>query len=141
MHHDLYNTIKAAPSIAPQVQTNSDAAIVGAIVDHLGFNAACYVVQTGTLTDADATTTFLLEEGDAANLSDAAAVADADLIGTEAGSAVTFANDLVTRKLGYKGRKRYTRLTVTPSGNGAGALPISSMCILMRGVKNPQTAP
>lgn len=141
MNHDLYNTIKAVPSIAPQVQTNSDTAIVGAIIDHLGFNSSTYVVQTGTLTDANATTTFLLEESDDSGMSGAAAVADADLLGTEAGSAVTFANDGVTRKLGYRGRKRYTRLTITPSGNDSGAIPISAMCILTHGVKNPQTAP
>ena len=129
MNHDLYNTIKAVPSIAPQVQTNSDTAIVGAIIDHLGFNSSTYVVQTGTLTDANATTTFLLEESDDSGMSGAA------------GSAVTFANDGVTRKLGYRGRKRYTRLTITPSGNDSGAIPISAMCILTHGVKNPQTAP
>ena len=141
MNHDLYNTIKAVPVIAPQVQTNSDTAIVGAIVDHLGFNSATYIVQTGTVSDANVTSTFLLEESDASNMSGATAVPDADLLGTEAGSAIGAASDGVTRKLGYRGRKRYTRLTITPSGNDAGSIPISAMCVLAHGVKNPQTAP
>ncbi len=141
MHRDLYNTIKAVPSIAPVVITNANTAQVGAVVDRLGYEGVLYVVQTGTLSDADATTTFLMEHGDASNLSDAAAVPDSELFGTEAGSAVTFTNDGVTRKLGYRGTKRYTRLTITPAANDAGSIPISAMCLLTGSRKGPETAP
>jgi hypothetical protein len=81
------------------------------------------VIVTGTNADADATATVLLEEGDASNLSDAAAVADADMVsmtnGTapETAAAFTFADDGETRCIGYIGNKRYIRLTVTPVGN------------------------
>jgi hypothetical protein len=57
------------------------------------------------------------------NLSDAAAVADADMVsmtnGTapEAAAGYTFADDAETRAIGYLGTKRYIRLTVTPAAN------------------------
>ena len=43
-----------------------------------------FLILTGALADADATFTTLVEHGDAADLSDAAAVPDTQLTGTEA---------------------------------------------------------
>jgi hypothetical protein len=108
---------------------SDDTPEVGAIIDRQGFDGLTYVIATGTLADVDATFTILLEEGDDSGLSDAAAVADADLLGTEALAAFTFTNDDATRKLGYLGSKRYTRLTITPAAN-TGSAPISAVAIL-----------
>ena len=118
---DLMNTIDVKRVISP-VSVADNTAQVGQIVDRRGFNSLTYLIGTGSLADADATFTVLLEEGDAANMSDAAAVADADLIGTEALASFTYADDDKTRKLGYKGNKRYTRLTITPANNASAAL-------------------
>jgi hypothetical protein len=113
---------------------------VGQIIDHQGYDSALYVISTGSLADADATFTVLLEEGDVANLSDAAAVDDADMVsqtlGTapETAAAFRFDNDDQVRKLGYLGSKRYTRLTITPVANASAAL-ISAVCVLSR--RNP----
>ena len=85
---------------------------------------------------ADATFTVLLEEGDASNLSDAAAVADADLIGTEALAGFQFDDDNECRKLGYKGSKRYTRLTITPVANASAAV-LAAVAVL----SSPRIAP
>ena len=136
---DLMNLINPKPVIAPQVGTDNTA-MVGAIIDRDGYESVTYIINTGTLADADATFTALLEEGDAANLSDAAAVADADMIGTEALASFTFANDGVTRKLGYIGSKRYTRLTITPANN-AGNAPIGAVCILGHPHQTPTANP
>jgi hypothetical protein len=138
---DLMNSIHPVVSIVPQTATNADTAIVGAIIDHAGYNSACYVIALGTLTDINATSVVLLEEGDASNLSDAAAVADADLIGTELLAAFTFADDIECKKLGYRGTKRYTRLTVTPSGNNSGDLPIAAVCVLGHASVEPTANP
>jgi len=78
----------------------------------------------------------MVEEGDEADLSDAASVADGDLLGTEVLAAFTFAADLGSRRIGYVGNKRYTRLTVTPSGN-SGSAPIAIIPLL----GNPANAP
>jgi hypothetical protein len=127
---DLYNGLllkQVEPSVT---QTNDSTALVGAIIDHQGYGSALYLINLGALTDADMTAVVLLEEGDESNLSDNAAVADKDMNGTEAAAGFTFTNDGEIRKLGYKGSKRYTRLTITPSSNNAGDIPIGVMCVL-----------
>jgi hypothetical protein len=110
----------------PQVATDNTA-IVAAACDLSGYEGATVVIQCGTLADADMTTTVLLEESDSSG-SNYSAVADEDLIGTEAGAAVIFSDDLKIAKLGYKGKKRYIRLTVTPAANSSNA-PLSSLYI------------
>ncbi len=125
---DLHSKIHPLKVITPVVVTDNTAQ-VGTIIDRQGYDSLTYVIVTGTLADADATFAVLLEEGDQSNLSDAAPVADADLIGTEALAGFTFADDGETRKLGYKGNKRYTRLTITPSGN-TGNAPIAAVALL-----------
>lgn len=134
-NNDLTNNITLKRVISP-VSVADTTAQVGTIVDSLGFNSVTYAIATGSIADADATFTVLLEEGDASNLSDAAAVADADLIGTEALAGFQFDDDNECRKLGYKGIKRYTRLTITPVNNASAAL-ISAVAIL----GNPHLAP
>jgi hypothetical protein len=70
-------------------------------------------------------------------MSDAAAVADAQLIGTEALAAFAFGDDNEMRKLGYIGGKRYSRLTITPVGNNSGNIFVS--CVAVMG--HPHIAP
>lgn len=128
---DLANNLKVMPVIDPALNTDlGTTPIEGLIIDSLGFEGLMYVISTGTLSDANATYAVLLEEGNENDLADAAAVADADMIGTEAEAGFTFANDGVVRKLGYIGNKRYTRLTITPTGADSGNSPISAIAIL-----------
>jgi hypothetical protein len=132
---DLHNHIKPLPVIAPQVATD-DTALTGAIIDRQGYDSLEYVIQTGTLEDANATFTTLLQEGDLANLADAANVADGDMLGTEALASFTYGDDGECFRLGYTGSKRYTRLTVTPAGN-TGNAPISAVAILGHAALEP----
>ena len=119
---DLHNNIQVLSVIDPYDHATGDAATVGAIIDNQGGNYLEYIIQTGSLADADATFTVLLEEGDASNLSDNTAVVDADLLGTEAGASFIFSDDNKIAKIGYIGSKRYTRLTITPANNTGAAL-------------------
>lgn len=131
---DLASVIHPA---GPAVVTVSDnTAVVSGIVDRKGYSGLTFLIAAGTLADADATFTVLVEEGDQSNLSDAAAVADADLIGTEALAGFTFADDGEPRKIGYSGAKRYVRCTVTPANN-AGSAPIAIVPVL----SGPAVAP
>ena len=135
---DLYHNLVVHPVIAPAVNTDlGTTPLVGAIIDHRGHGSALYAIQTGTLSDANATCAVLLEESDDSGMSGANAVADADLHGTEAAGGFTYANDGVVKVLGYAGSKRYTRLTVTPTGADSGNSPISAVVIL----GNPAVAP
>lgn len=135
---DLANVITPKRVLSP-VSTDADTALVGEIIDKKGFESVTYVIATGSIGDANATFTVLLEESDSSNMASASAVADADLIGTEVLASFQYDDDNETRKLGYIGSKRYTRLTITPSGNSgtpSGAL-LSAVAIL----GNPQIAP
>lgn len=136
---DLHNNIAPKRVISP-VSVADNTAQVGQIIDRQGFESLEYIIATGSLADADATFTTLLEEGDAANLSDAAAVADKDLLGTEALAGFTFADDDKVFKLGYKGNKRYTRLTITPANN-TGAAVLSAVAVLGDPVSAPTANP
>ncbi len=135
---DLANVITPKRVLSP-VSTDADTALVGEIIDKNGFESVTYVIATGSIGDANATFTVLLEESDSSNMASASAVADADLIGTEVLASFQYDDDNETRKLGYIGSKRYTRLTITPSGNSgtpSGAL-LSAVAIL----GHPQIAP
>ena len=136
---DLTNNIATKVAIAPVVATD-DTALVGNVIDVQGFGSCTFVIATGTLADANATFAVLVEEGDESNLSDAAAVADADLIGTEALAGFTYADDGETRKIGYAGACRYVRVTVTPSGNGGNA-PIAAVAVLGHPASAPTANP
>lgn len=135
---DHANNITIRPVIAPGTYNNAGTTPwVGAIIDRLGYDSLTYAIATGTLSDADATYTVLLEESNDSGMSGATVVADADLIGTEAAAGFTFADDGETRKLGYVGNARYTRLTVTPAAANSGDSPLAAMAILGR----PHSAP
>ena len=124
---DLHNNIHP---VGPAVVTVTDTtAVVSAIVDRQGYNSLEFLIAAGTLADADATFSVLVEEGDDSGLSDNAAVADVDLLGTEVLAAFTFADDGEPRKIGYVGSKRYTRCTVTPAAN-TGSAPIAIIPLL-----------
>ncbi len=125
---DLIHSIKATKVLAPIVVSDNTAA-VGAIIDRLGYDSVSYVIQTGVLADADATFATLLEEGDASDMTGATTVASGDLIGTLSGASFTYADDGAVKTLGYIGAKRYTRLTITPTGN-SGSAPLSVVAIL-----------
>jgi hypothetical protein len=128
---DFANNIAVKTVIDPAANNDlGTTPLVGAIIDRLGFESLTYAIVTGDLTDANATYSVLLEESDAANMDGANAVADADLIGTEAAAGFTYANDGVVRELGYVGNKRYTRLTITPAGADDGDSPIAVVAIL-----------
>lgn len=117
---DMLNNIHPVTAIQPTT-VSDNTPWVSAIIDTNGFNSLTFLLLIGALTDADATFSVLVEDGDEQDLSDAAPVADSELIGTEAKAGFTFADDGKTRKIGYAGFKQYVRLTVTPSGNGADA--------------------
>jgi hypothetical protein len=146
MIRDLFNKITFARSIDPLVQTNADTAIAGQIVDRQGYESLVYVIETGTLSDANAVFEVKIEEGDAANLSDAAVVAAAQVQVdpgfdgvTQSGqnARFTFAKDNAQLKIGYLGYKRYTKLTITPSGNDSGSAPIAAVAVLSNARHQP----
>ena len=116
-NRELHSTLKFSRGVSPAAATTDNTAYVSQIIDLQGYDSAEYVIITGSLADADATFTTLVEHGEAANLSDAAAVPDAQLTNTEATASFTFAADDSVTSIGYIGDKRYVRVTVTPAAN------------------------
>lgn len=131
--HDIQNRLSFLRGVSPLTQTNSSAAIVSQIIDMSALMSLTFAIMIGSWTDADATSTLLMEEGDDSGLSDAATVSDKDLLpsgtGQAAAAAPIFSDDNAVKLLGYVGTKRYVRLTFTPVNNDAGALPIAILAI------------
>lgn len=132
---DLHNNIDVKRAISP-VSEAGNTALVSQILDTRGYESVELVIATGSIADADATFTVLIEDGDNSALSDNAAVADAFLLGTEAQAGFAFDDDNECRKIGYVGGKRYLRATITPANNASAAL-ISAVWVLA----NARTAP
>lgn len=135
---DLMNNIHVPGAAVVTVSDNTP--VVSPIVSMQGYDSLTWLIGAGTLADADATFAVLVEEGDDPALSDAAAVADADLIGTEALAGFTFAADGKARKIGYKGSKLYSRCTVTPAAN-TGSAPIAIIPVLGHPAQVPTANP
>jgi hypothetical protein len=116
MNRDLYDAIKVTNASYPSNATGGgNTATVSAIIDMQGYNSLTFVVNTGSLADADATFTALLEDGADSGLSDNAAVAAGQRLGPL--PSFVFSDDNKMFKVGYVGAKRYVRLTITPANN------------------------
>lgn len=136
---DMFNQVTPKRCISPQ-SVADNTALVGEIIDRKGFESLTYLIATGSVGDAGAEFTVLLEEGDVSNLSDAAAVADVNLLGTEALASFIQTDDNKCFKLGYLGTKRYTRLTITPTNNATAAL-IGAVALLGHPASAPTANP
>lgn len=136
---DLHNNIDVKRAISP-VSVADTTAQVSEIIDRDGFESLEFVIAIGSVADADATFTVLVEDGDQSDLSDNAAVADANLLGTEALAGFQFDDDNACRKIGYVGNKRYVRLTITPVANASAAL-LSAVAVLGHPASVPTANP
>lgn len=128
---DLYHNIRVARALSPTDTTN-DTPHVAEAVDGANAESVVYVILTGSLADANATFTVLLEECDTSG-GTYTSVDDGDMFGTESGASFVFSDDNKCLKIGYKGQKRYTRMTITPSGNTGAAL--LSVAAILSGVR------
>lgn len=125
---DLHNNIKRVVAVSPKTSVGNEA-LVGGIIDLAGYQSCEFVIATGVKTDG--TITPSLEEGDDSGLADTGAVAAADLLGTIADA--TFADAAAgsesVKTFGYRGSKRYVRLTLTIASN-AGSCPVGAVADL-----------
>lgn len=133
---ELHTSLETVAALTPRTIA-TDTTTAGSIVDRQGFEAVEFVIAAGTLTDG--AYAVLIEEGDAANLSDAAAVADADLIGTEADIAYALTEDNEVHKIGYKGSKRYVRLSIVSTSTSSGGV-LGAVALLGRPYRSATVA-
>src|SRR3990172_13400664 len=141
---DLHNNIEVRRAISPTRITDNTAQ-VSQIIDLANVDAVEFVVAIGTIADADATFTVLVEDGANSSLTDNAAVADEFLLGIEGvaatptGASFRFDTDDAVRKIGYIGPKRYLRMTITPALN-TGNADISAVAIFGKHRKGPRSS-
>jgi hypothetical protein len=106
---DLKNDLAPAQSLKATNQADPAVPVNGTGVDLAGYDAAVVLIDAGAISGAGASLTFEVQHSDD-NVT-FTAVADADLDGTE--PAITAANDDQIHEVGYKGIKRYLRVSIT----------------------------
>lgn len=126
---DLKNDIAAVVALNPtDISTNTTTD--GNSIDMQGYDSLTFLLSAGTVTDG--TYTPIIEESDTGDFSgEETAVADADLIGTEANMAFSAADDNAVKTLGYTGSKRYVRFTLVSASTSTGVANIG--CIALKG--------
>lgn len=135
---DQMNELHIKRAISP-VSVADNTAQTGEVVDLQGFDACTFVIATGSIADANATFAVEVQECDTSG-GVYTAVADANLVGTEALAGFQFDSDNACRKIGYVGSKRYVKLVITPSGNASAAL-LSAVAVLGHPAKSPTSNP
>lgn len=137
---DLMNNITPKVAIAPVVVADGAAQVSGA-VDTLGYDSVTFIIALGTLADADATWSVTVKEGETDIQANHTAVADIDLIGTEALAGFTFAADNACRKIGYRGSKRYVSIEIDDVVANAGNAPMCVVALLGHPLSAPTANP
>lgn len=124
---DAHNSVEQKSALDIQA-ISTDTTTVGNIIDLANVEAVEFFIAAGTITDG--LYAILLEHGDDSGLSDAAAVPDSQLLGTEALAAFGTADDDKVSRIGYIGDKRFVRLslvsTATATGGTLGAVAVLS---------------
>lgn len=114
---DAHNNMEQKVALNLQNIT-SDTTTVGNILDLANVEAIEFLITAGAITDG--AYAILLEDGNDSGLSDAAAVADAQLLGTEALAAFTATDDNKASRIGYLGNKRFVRMSIVSTGITSG---------------------
>lgn len=118
-NNDLHSNIKQIQAIIPAA-IGANATKTGAIIDRQGFGGVEFLVSYGSVTTTGTVVTLVAKEGDVTGT--LTSVADADLLGTEAlaslaaGAREAGTGKEVSKRLGYKGTKRYVQLNAVQTG-------------------------
>lgn len=145
--HDLINSIAAAQVLAPQ--TIQAAPLVATAIDMQGAESLCFAVAVGAIVDTlDASKRIDVKiehaEDDGTGAAGTyAACTDADVVGVAGLSNGIFlkvdadAKENKTHLAGYRGGKRFVRVTATPVSLATGG-PIAIVAIKSNLAQRPQ---
>ncbi|MBK8121713.1 MAG: hypothetical protein IPK39_23120 [Sulfuritalea sp.] len=118
--NDLHNNTRTKTVIAP-VAIGANATKTGKIIDRQGYGGVEFIAAYGAVTTTGTIVTLVCKEGDVTGT--LTSVADADLLGTEALASLLAATPRtsgstsnVTKRLGYKGNKRYVQVNAVQTG-------------------------
>lgn len=129
MKRDLMNNIHPVVAIAPQV-VNDGTSRVSAAIDVRNYKSVTFVILLGPIADTDATWAVTVKEGSTSSQGSHTAVADKDLLGTEALAGFTFADDGECRKIGYVGDQDYVSIEIDNVTANTGYARMAVLCIL-----------
>lgn len=123
---DLHNKVKHTHALTAAAAGTTGTGRSSDIIDRKGYDGVEWLVTYGTATTSGYACTVVVWEGDVTGTM--TSVADANLLGTEtlAGLAVqattrTSGTGLnVAKRIGYKGLKRYTQISVINTGAATG---------------------
>ena len=113
---NLHENMRTVVGVKPVAIGTTGTGQVGKVIDTLGYAGIQFVIAYGEVTSSTAVYTVTVKEGDVTGTM--TSVADADLIGTEAlaglaaGARTSGSGKNVTKRIGYKGSKRYVQCGV-----------------------------
>lgn len=120
MNKDLHNNIRTKTVISP-LAIGANATKSGLVIDRQGFGGVEFIASYGAVTTTGTVVTLVVKEGDATG--SLTSVANADLLGTEALASLPAATPRaagttkeVTKRIGYKGNKRYVTVDAVQTG-------------------------
>ena len=120
MNNDLHSNIKQVQAIIPAA-IGANATKTGAIIDRAGYGGVEFIAAYGSVTTTGTVATLVIKEGDVTGTM--TSVADADLLGTEVLASLLAATPRtagttkeVTKRVGYKGTKRYVQALLVQTG-------------------------
>lgn len=137
--NDLHNNIDAVVVIPP-IALTTVAGLAGAIIDRQGYGGVEFITSFGAITATSATITLVVKEGDVTGT--LTSVANGDLIGTELLAGIPAAvrtdglGDKVSKRIGYKGNKRYVQASIA-----AATVTAATIVAITAILHNPSVAP
>ena len=117
--NDLHNDIRTKTVISP-VAIGANGTKTGLVIDRQGYGGVEFIASYGAVTTTGSVVTLVVKEGTATG--SMTSVANADLLGTEvlaslaAGARVAGTGKEVTKRIGYKGNKRYVSVDAISTG-------------------------
>lgn len=133
---DMFSNFKVLRVIEPKAVGTTGAAngALSAAIDRKGFQSVDFIILHGTAGATGDTTTPVVLESDAST-GGFTSVADADLIGTEAGAGLpaqatartSGVGQNIATKLSYRGNKRYLKLRLYGLGHATGLVAAAAI--------------
>lgn len=116
---DLHNAIRTKNCVTAAA-IGANATKTGIVIDRQGYGGVEFIATYGSVTTTGSVVTLVVKEGDVTGTM--TSVANADLLGTEAlasllaGARVAGTGKEVTKRVGYKGIKRYVSVDAVQTG-------------------------
>lgn len=137
--NDLHNNIRTKTVISP-LAIGANATKSGLVIDRQGYGGVEFLAYYGAVTTTGTVVTLVVKEGDVTGT--LTSVADSDLLGTEAlaslgaGARVAGVGKEVTKRIGYRGNKRYVTVDAVQTGTtSVGVVAVAAV------LHNPNVAP